>query len=609
MTEKTVLEWFDQQKQQKESEQTPKRDIPQNLWIKCKDCNSVSYIKDIAIHHNTCPHCNYYFRLTANQRIDMLVDTNSFVEIDSTMKPTDFLKFIDKLAYSERISKAELKSNLNEAVMSGFAKIDGNSIVICAMDFNYMGGSMGSVVGEKITRAIEYAIKKRLPLVIISASGGARMQEGIMSLMQMAKISAALAKLKSKNLLYLSICTDPTAGGVTASFAMLGDIIIAEPNALICFAGPRVIKQTILQDLPENFQTSEYLIEHGMIDLIVERKELKTTLSKLVSLTKTSVSKKTDGDNRGLNFLAEFKKTVIDNSKIVLDVITDTSMNKIVEMDSNKLQEEAFLNMEAIDVVKVARHPKRPQTMDYIANLFDDYIELHGDRKFSDDKAIIGGFASFNGQNVMVIGHQKGRNTKQNIERNFGMPQPEGYRKAIRLMKLAEQLDIPILVFIDTPGAYPGIESEERGVAEAIAYSMREMSQLSVPIIGLVIGEGGSGGALGIAIVNKLAMLQYAYYSVISPEGCASILWSDASEASVAAENLGLTSSKLLELEVIEEIIPEPIGGAHYNHQEVYRNVNDYLTAELNRYQHYSSELLVEERYHRYRNFGFYSES
>jgi len=469
------------------------------------------------------------------------------------------------------------------------------------MDFAYMGGSMGSVVGEKITRAIEHAIKKHLPVIIISTSGGARMQEGVMSLMQMAKVSAALSKLKKKKLLYLSVCCDPTAGGVTASFAMLGDIIIAEPNALICFAGPRVIKQTILQNLPNNFQKSEYLLDHGMIDLIIERKDLRDTLSRLLGIPNGHQNIKNKSMKRTTNFLAEFTKTFINNSKSVSN--GDQTETKIQE-----LQETAFLSMNAIDIIKISRHPNRPQTLDYIEHVFEDFIELHGDRRFADDKSLIGGFAKFNDLNVMVIGHQKGRNTKQNIERNFGMPQPEGYRKSLRLMKLAEQLRIPIIVFIDTPGAYPGVDSEERGVAEAIATSMREMSQLRVPIIGVVIGEGGSGGALGIGIVNKLAMLQYSYYSVISPEGCAAILWSDASKSNIAAENLGLTSSKLLEMEVIEEIIPEPIGGAHYNQQEAIRNVRTFLDKEINRYQQYPEALLVEERYLRFRNFGKFYE-
>ena len=238
---------------------------------------------------------------------------------------------------------------------------------------------------------------------------------------------------------------------------------------------------------------------------------------------------------------------------------------KRLEKKAQELTKKTFANLDAWQTSKMARHPNRPYTLDYIEHIFTEFDELAGDRAFADDKAIVGGIARLDGRPVMVIGHQKGRSTKEKVIRNFGMPAPEGYRKALRLMEMAERFNLPIITFIDTPGAYPGIGAEERGQAEAIARNLREMSQLKVPVICTVIGEGGSGGALAIGVGDKINMLQYSTYSVISPEGCASILWKSAEKASTAAEVMGLTAQRLKELKLIDEIVAEPLGGAHSN--------------------------------------------
>ena len=255
-------------------------------------------------------------------------------------------------------------------------------------------------------------------------------------------------------------------------------------------------------------------------------------------------------------------------------------------------------------ISQVARHPQRPYTLDYISNMFTDFHELHGDRSYSDDPAIIGGLATFEGQSIMVIGHQKGRDTKDRQFRNFGMPRPEGYRKALRLFKLAEKFSIPIVTFIDTPGAYPGIGAEERGQSEAIAKNLYVMSELKTPIIGIVIGEGGSGGALALGVVDSLLMMQFSTYSVISPEGCASILWKKAEMAEVAAENLGITADVLKRLGLTDYIIPEPLGGAHRNLKEAIKNVESILKKELMKFRNESIDSLLENRYLRLMNFG-----
>lgn len=288
----------------------------------------------------------------------------------------------------------------------------------------------------------------------------------------------------------------------------------------------------------------------------------------------------------------------------------DTELNigeeiQLLETKSQELKESIFANLSSWQVSQLSRHPKRPYTLDYIERIFTEFDELHGDRTFADDPAIVGGIARLDDEPVMVIGHQKGRDVKEKVRRNFGMPKPEGYRKALRLMETAERFGIPILTFIDTPGAYPGIDAEERGQSEAIARNLLVMSSLKVPVISTVIGEGGSGGALAIGVCDTLLMLKYSTYSVISPEGCASILWKSAEHAPQAAEAMGLTASRLHELGLVDRVIDEPLGGAHRDHDQTAAAIKSALTEALARLQSKSTEQLLEERYQRLMSFGY----
>lgn len=288
-----------------------------------------------------------------------------------------------------------------------------------------------------------------------------------------------------------------------------------------------------------------------------------------------------------------------------LDISED--INRL-QKKSQALTREIYSKLTAWQISQVARHPQRPYTLDYVQNLFTDFEELHGDRNFADDAAIVGGLARFNGQTVMIIGHQKGRDTKEKIRRNFGMPRPEGYRKALRLMKTAEKYGIPVLTFIDTPGAYPGVGAEERGQSEAIGRNLYVMSELRVPIVCSVIGEGGSGGALAIAVGDLVLMLQYATYSVISPEGCASILWKSADKAADAAETLGITSTRLKALGLIDNIVNEPLGGAHRNYEEMMRHMKKALQDSLKQVQDKSLDELLRTRFERFMGYGKFKE-
>ena len=557
------------EEQRQEPEGAPS--VPAGLWVKCPKCGELLYKEDVVSHYYICPKCNGYFRIKAKTRIKMVADKGSFTEWCTGLANSNPLDYPE---YEEKIAQVQAKTHLEEAVRIGEAKIDGQRVVLGVCDARFLMGSMGHVVGEKITQSFERATQERLPVILFCCSGGARMQEGIISLMQMAKTSAAIKRHSEAGLLYIPVLTDPTTGGVTASFAMLGDIILAEPGALIGFAGPRVIAQTIGQKLPEGFQRSEFLVEHGIIDGIVRRENLKQTLSNLVKLHQR---------NKGY---CQFLR------------ISLPEENK-EEKKSRKRKKEK--EMTAWEKVEAARDSKRLTSLDYIETIFDSFMELHGDRAFRDDGAVVGGLAVLDGQPVTVIGVQKGRNTKDNITRNFGMPSPEGYRKALRLMKQAEKFNRPVICFIDTPGAFCGIEAEERGQGEAIARNLLEMSDLKVPVLSIVIGEGGSGGALALGVANEVWMMENATYSILSPEGFASILWKDSKKAKEAAEVMKITAKDLLELGIVEQVIPEDIPACRDNMEELSKDMKSRMMEFLEKAEGMSGEELAVQRYERFR--------
>ena len=305
--------------------------------------------------------------------------------------------------------------------------------------------------------------------------------------------------------------------------------------------------------------------------------------------------------------LMELEKKIEELAELSKDMDLTKEIAKL-EKRAETMRGEIFSNLSRWQTAQIARHINRPFTLDYLNLIFTDFTELHGDRLFGDDHAIVGGLARLDGEPVMVIGHQKGRDTKEKVFRNFGMPNPEGYRKALRLMLMAQQFDLPIITFVDTPGAFPGIGAEERGQAEAIARNLREMAGLTVPIIVVITGEGGSGGALAIAVGNRVLMLEHSVYAVISPEGCAAILWSDGTKGSQAAEALKLTAKDIKELDVIDEIVPEPLGGAHRDHEATAAGLHEALTRNLAELKGKSGETLVEERYQKFRKMSRFVE-
>ncbi len=497
-------------------------------WVACDGCRSLIYGPRFDRDLRVCSGCGRHHRLTAQHRIEQLLDTGSAVRLEPPAVPHDPLAFVDSQPYPQRLDRARAETGLTDAVVCVTGTLLGHPVVAAVMDFRFLGGSLGVAAGEAITAAAEEALRLRQPLIIVTASGGARMQEGALSLMQMAKTSQALGELDRAGVMTVCVLTDPTYGGVAASFATLGDVVLAEPGARIGFAGRRVIEQTIGRELPDRFQTAEFLQEHGLVDAVVSRAALRPTIG------------------------------------TVLDAQGPPAARPVAVPSAGLIRDpEQLAPADPGEIIHGARHPDRPAMLDYLAHLSDGFLELKGDRIGGDCPALIGGLARIDGRAVVVLGFQKGRDTAERLRRNFAMALPHGYRKAARLMRLAAKLGLPVVTLVDTPGAHPGIEAEENGQAWAIAENLRLMAGLPVPIVAVVTGEGGSGGALALAVADRVLAFSGAMYSVISPEGCAAILWKDPAAAHRAAAALQIGARDLLRHGIVDAVIPEPPGGAH----------------------------------------------
>ncbi|WP_455136313.1 acetyl-CoA carboxylase, carboxyltransferase subunit beta [Thermophilibacter sp.] len=541
-----------------------------HVLVKCPGCRRVIDADKLEANLEVCPRCGRHLRVSGRKRMKMTVDPGTFEEWDADLAATDFLEFP---GYPQKLEAAREKSHENDAVVCGRGKIGGHDCVFFFMDADFMMGSMGSVVGEKVTRAFERALELALPVVGFTVSGGARMQEGTTSLMQMAKISAAVRRHGEAGLPYLCVLTDPTTGGVTASFAMEGDVTLAEPGALVGFAGPRVIEQTTHKRLPAGFQRSEFLLEHGFCDLIVERKDLRATLVELLALH--------EGAAPGA------------------DAPHALSHEEPRGKRGNR-PKRTPVPQSAYDIVKLTRSTERATALELIERGLDGFVELHGDRLFADDPAIVAGIGWKGDEVLTVIAIERGNSTKERVRRNFGMAHPEGYRKALRLMRQAEKFGRPVLCLVDTSGAYCGIGAEERGQGEAIASNLVAMSGLKVPIVSVIVGEGGSGGALGLAVADRVYMLKSAAYSVVSPEGCASIIWKDAKRADEAAEALRITASDLARLGLVDGVIDD-LG---LTHTEIAHDLMREAEGALATLGSVPADELVARRYDKFRKMG-----
>jgi acetyl-CoA carboxylase carboxyl transferase subunit beta len=500
--------------------------------------------------------------MTARERIESLADPESFKETNRSLISLDPLSFSSRGSYKQRIFRDQRRTGLTEAVVTGACTIGGSPAMLIVLDFGFMGGTMGCVVGEKVALALEQAVKGKLPAIAVVTSGGARIQEGVLSLMQMAKTSVAQGKLGEKGLPFISVLANPATGQAFASFANLADIILAEPGAIVGLSPMRLIEESSDQPLPRGSHTAESHLQHGMIDAVVDRTQLRDLLGVLLDLLGP-----------------QYRLTP--------------------RQKGQKRQVEAQ-RPEAWSSVQLARHESRPSSRDYIDRIFNSFVELHGDRSFGDDTAIISGLGHLGGQTVMVVGQERGRGSS-------GRTSPEGFRKAQRVFKLASKFDLPLVTLIDTPGPNLSLDAEERGLGNTIASAMAEMAGLQVPSISVVIGEGGSSGALALGVADRVLMMEHAIYTAISPEDAAGLIFQDEARADEAAESLRLTARDCLELGIVDIVVPEPPGGAHNNPDEAARQVRRMLLQVLAELQSMSKRKLLSNRYKKFRKMGEYS--
>ncbi len=539
------------------------------MWIKCQSCGKLVYYKDYKDNHYICPRCGKAFIMTPKQRFDLLFDNNDWEKISLPIVSDDPLNFEDRVSYKERLEEARSETGFHDAITTADGTIGGIPATVCVLNGDFMMGSMGRAAGDGIVASIEHAIETKRPFIMVTSSGGARMQENILSLMQMARTTVAVNKLHETGTPYIVLLTDPTFGGVTASFAMLGDIHIAEKGARIGFAGRRVIEQNIREKLPSNFQTAEYLYEHGMVDMVVERTELHDALAKILAvLTKQKRDPK------------------------VINVITPA-------YDANKKIRGMGEN-EAYDKVLLARHENRPHFLDYINGIVDDWTYLAGDRTFAEDASMGSGIGFWRGIPAVIIGQEQGRTIETRQKHRFGMVNPDGYRKAQRMMRLAEKFNLPLISLFDTAGAFAGREGEERGQSQAVASSISTGLSIKTPYVAVNVGQGGSGGAIAIGTGDRVLMLENAIYSVIAPESCASILWKDNKYKAEAAQAMKLTARDMADLNVIDKIIEEPAGGAHTDWQTTMELLSSAVADEIKSLQKISPDKLPAKRAEKY---------
>lgn len=643
--------------------------VHETAWRKCPHCGLMFDVATLSAGHFECPSCAGLYRMSASERICDLLDAGSFEEWERNLAQSDPLGFP---GYLEKLESARGQTGLDDAVRCGSGTIAGMRIALAIMDARFLMGSMGSVVGEKITRTVERATRESLPLVIFTASGGARMQEGLVSLMQMAKVSCALSAHGEAGLLYVSVLTDPTTGGVTASFAMQGDIVLAEPRALIGFAGQRVIRDTIKQELPDGFQSAEFALEHGLIDAIVARSDLREKLAHIVSIHEAGTRNCALEDGAVVSYAAvcenlaseggtyntvtygmlpqlrrafsaasqrfmpakpkQSRRLPLGKSKahraserrlaallnggfyaedgMLLDDEDDCAApsqkrSRAQDLAASRMRDgfEGAAENRAWKSVQLARNTKRPTAMAYVRGLVDGFIELHGDRSFADDGAIVGGIGWIGGRPVTVIVQEKGADLKERLARNFGCPQPEGYRKSLRLMRQAEKFGRAVVCIVDTQGAFCGTEAEERGAGNAIADNLLAMAGLRVPIVSVLVGEGGSGGALALALADRVAMQEHAVYSVLSPEGFASILWKDRARAPEAAAVMKMSAREACDAGIVDAVLSEGERPAHENPDVAVAVVRGYLMRALEELEGVPTAQLLEARYARFRSF------
>ncbi|MCH2312141.1 MAG: acetyl-CoA carboxylase carboxyl transferase subunit beta [SAR202 cluster bacterium] len=540
-----------------------------DLRESCLVCGIVLIDSPLYKQFRVCPGCKFHYGLSARDRIHSLVDPGSFKEINRSIAAIDPTSSSSKSTYNARFSADQRRTGLYEAIVTGVCSIGGSSATLIVLDFGFMGGSISSVVGEKAALAFEHAAKRKLPVVAVLTSGGSRVNEGLLSLLQMGKITVSSERFSEKKLPLISVLANPTTGQAFASLANLADITLAEPGAIIGFSTARAIKESGTRSNQLTISNAESQLSNGMIDTIIDRTELNETLATLLDLTNPEFR------------LSYRKKT--------------------------KRNQTPLPKQRAWQSVGLARHTKRPTSIDYINRIVLNFFELKGDRASGEDPAIVGGLGHLGGQTVMIIGQERGG--ENNDALNDGMTSPAGFRKAVRLMKLAEKFEIPVITLIDTPGPNQGAPSEIGGLGSSIASTMSVMASLNVPTIAAIIGQGGSEGALALAIADRVLMMQNAIYTAMAPEEAADLMFDKSTSNEEVAESLRLTAADCLELNMVDEIVGEPITAAHESPDAAARQLRRIILTHLTDIGNWSNFRRSRRRYRKFRQIGEFTKN
>jgi acetyl-CoA carboxylase carboxyl transferase subunit beta len=537
---------------------------PSAVVDRCLLCDGPISESAAYLTFKVCPFCRFHYTLAARERIELLADKGTFKESHKYLSSIVPLSFSRRSRYRKLLAEDQNRTGLTEAAVTGKCRIEGTDVMLVVLDFGFMGGSMGSVVGEKVATAMETCARRGLPLVALVTGGGARVQEGVLSLMQMAKTVAAANRVRDEGVPFIVVLANPSTGQAYASFANLADVILAEPGSLIGLSPLRTLREVSKMPLPLDAHTAEAHLGHGLLDNVVDREALQPRIGTL------------------------------------LRILTAQTQDKNNHDELRKAELESPSEVAVWEAVTTARHVERPTATAYIRAMLEPFIELRGDRLNSDDRSIVGGVGFLAGEPVTVIGQQR----RPPLEGERYHVYPDGLRKAQRLIKLASRFGLPLVTLIDTQGADPGLEAEEQGIGNAIATTLSLMAEAPVPIVSVNIGESGSEGALALGLSDRILMQQYAIYSPISLNHTLGGPYPDHMLDREAAEALMLTAGDCVELGIADQIIPEPEGGSHVDPREAFDSLKIAIVQQLESLSKLSQGKLLKRRYQKFRRMG-----
>ena len=549
-----------------EDTESPRLSVVHDRCLYCEEPISDSHSYLTA---RVCPFCRFHYTITARERIDLLADRGTFKETHKYLSSVAPLSFAHRGRFGQLLSQDQNRTGLTEAAVTGRCKIDDADVMLVVLDFTFMGGTMGSVVGEKVASALEAAAKGEIPVVAVVSGGGVRVQEGVLSLMQMAKTVTAANRLRDEGAPFIVILANPSTGQAYASFANLADVILAEPKSLIGLSPLRTLRETSTIPLPLDAHTAEAHVGHGLLDNVIDREALRTRVSLLLRILQGQKQERNKQD-------------------------------KILQSDLLKSASGACIQVDPWDALSAVRHSERPPASTYFRQMLDPFIELRGDRLNSDDRSVMAGVGYLAGQPVAVIGQQR----RPLVEGERYHVYPDGLRKAQRVIGLASRFKLPLITLVDTQGADPGLEAEEQGIGNAIATTLSAMLDVPTPIVSVVIGEGGSEGALAIGLADCILMQQYAVYSPISVNHNLAGAFHEPLLDREAADALMLTAHDCVELGVADQVIPEPAGGSHLDPRTAGACLQGSIMRELTRLSKMSQGKLMKRRYSKFRRMG-----